>query len=325
MSRCSNKTAFLSQDFSNSRRINMSQRMTRRKFGQMAIAGTAVAGVSIFASKLRAQTAPQVLAGVGFSSQPSSAATVTSEVVVQTLALTTGQVEPLANVPVQPNTNLPSIVAPPPQPYAVVSGLTSMTDGTLILSSNPVGSSQQANPSRLTRIVGSSSQTIDVSGLDQQNALWSVLATNNGSLIGLVANKKGRPPYRLANINMQTGQVNFINFTLPANELFSNLVQCPNGNIYALSVGLGGDVSLVQLDLNQGQVIRLPQRLTLNGVAWSTGLNSLTCSGEGQFYALGNPNKYDPRLALYNLDLSTGNLTRQRDVNYNKVTFTPQT
>jgi len=54
-------------------------------------------------------------------------------------------------------------------------------------------------------------------------------------------------------------------------------------------------------------------------------LNSLTCSGEGQFYALGNPNKYDPRLALYNLDLSTGNLTRQRDVNYNKVTFTPQT
>lgn len=303
----------------------MNQHLTRRRFGQLAIASTAVAGVSIFAGRLEAQTAPSVLVGVILGRQASSTTTATSQVIVQTLAPATGQVQPLANVQVQPpTTNLSAraLVAPPLQPYAQLSGLTSMADGTLILSSNPTASSQQADPSRLTKIVGSSPQTINVSGLDPQNALWSLLVTNDGSLIGLVANKNGKPPYRLANIDMQTGQVNFINFTLPTNEWFSNLAQCPNGNIYSLSAGFGGDISLVQLDLSQGQLIRLPQRLRLNGVDWGTGLNSLTCSRDGQLYALGNPNKYDPRLALYSVDLSTGAMTRQTDVDYNKVTFT---
>lgn len=308
----------------------MSQPITRRKFGQMAIAGTAVAGVSMYASRLRAQTTPQILAGVSSNLQASNADTVTNEVSVQTFNLTTGQVQQVENIQSQPNTDLststdtPSIAASA-QPYALVNSLTAMADSTLILLSNPVGSSQQDNPSRITRIVGSSSQTINVSGLAPQNALWSLLAANNGSLIGLVANKNSKPPYRLANVNTQTGQVNFINFVLPANEWFSNLVQCPNGDTYALSLDLGGNISLVQLDLSRGRSSRLPQRLRLNGIDWRTGFNSLTCSAEGQLYALGNPNKYDPMLALYSLELSTGNLTKQIDVNYNKVTFIPQT
>lgn len=311
----------------------MSQSITRRKFGQIAIAGTAVAGVTIFASRVKAQTTTQVLAGVSFNRRASSNTTATDEIVVQTLAITTGQVQQLAHIQSQPNTNIGGQLSNSDnlsldaslQPYTLMSGLTAMTDGTLILSSNPVGSSQQANPSRLTKIVGSSSQTIDVSGLDRQNALWSLLATNNGSLLGLVAGKNGKPPYSLANINMQTSEVNFINFSLPTNQWFSNLVQCPDGNIYAISVGLGGDVGLVQLDLNQGKPIERLQRLRLNGIDWRTGFNSLTCSAEGQLFALGNPNKYDSRLALYSLELITGNLTKQIDVNYSKVTFIPQT
>jgi len=264
----------------------MNQRITRRRFGQLAIASTAVAGISTFASRLMAQTPPPVLVGVNLGRQASSATTpgattVSSRVFVQTLALRTGEIQERANLQVQApattqpqsRTNLSSArTAQPLQPYAQLGGLTSMADGTLILSSNPVGSGQQANPSRLTTIVGSSSQTIKVSGLDPQNALWSLLVTNDGSLLGLVANKNGKPPYRLANVNAQTGQVSFINFTLPSNEWFSSLTQCPNGNIYLLSAGFGGGTSLVQLDLGQGQVIRLPQRLRLNNVDWNTGL-----------------------------------------------------
>ncbi len=223
----------------------MNQRITRRGFGQLVIASTAVAGISTFASRLMAQTAPPVLVGVYLRRQASSATTpgattVTSRVIVQTLAMRTGEIQERANLEVQApattqrqsQTNLLASTTQSLQPYTQLGGLTSMADGTLILSSNPVGSDQQANPSHLTTIVGSSSQTINVSGLDPQNALWSLLVTNDGSLLGLVANKNGKPPYRLANVNAQTGQVSFINFTLPSNDWFSSLTQCPNGNIY---------------------------------------------------------------------------------------------
>ncbi|MBR8835404.1 MAG: hypothetical protein DSM106950_15610 [Stigonema ocellatum SAG 48.90 = DSM 106950] len=306
----------------------MNHGITRRKFGQLIIAGTAVTGISTFASRLNALTVPTlkspILAGVSLSRQASSPTTVTSQVVVQTLALKTGQVQQQMNIQVQSPTNSLVSATQTLRPYDQLGGFTSTADGTLILSTNPTGSRQQANPSRLTTIVGSSSQTMNVSGLAPEDALWSLLATNDGSLIGLVARTNGRSPYRLANIDIHTGKLNFINFHLPTNEWFSNLTQCPNGNIYAVSAGFRGGTSLVQLDLRSRRLIRLP-RFSLNGVNWRNGFNSLVCSGDGQFYALGNPNKYGIKGALYSVDLSTGALTKQIEfLDYQKITLARQ-
>lgn len=304
----------------------MNQRITRRKFGQLVLAGTAVAGITSFASRIAAQTVPtlssSMLVGVSVNRLASSATTLTNQVVVQTLDLTTNQVQSQTNISVQSlaTNQFEGLPEETLLPYRQLGGLTIATDGTRIQSSNPVGGSQQANPSRLTFTnMDSSSRTINVSGLDPRDALWSVLATNDGSLIGLVGKKNGSLPYRLANINIQTGQLNFIDFTLPPNEWFNNLTQCENGNIYTVSAGFGGGATVVQLDLKQRELIRLPQ-LSLDGVDWSTGLNSLACADD-KVYAFGNPNKYDPRRALYTVDLSTGFLTKQIDLDYDKITF----
>ena len=299
----------------------MNQHITRRRFGQLLVAGTAVAGVSSFANRLKAQT-PSGQNLVGVSLSQSSTTTANSQWLVQTSHLHTGKVRQQTSVLVdQPDFGTRNVAQTQTlQPYDQLGGLTSTADGVIYLATNATGSSQQAKPSRLTKSVGSSSETIEISGLAPQEAVWSLLSTQNGSLVGLVAKKNGSPPFRLVDINTKTGQVRYRNFTLPTNQWFSNLVQCPNGNIYSLSTGFGGDRGIVQLNLKQGTLSRLATRLKVNGVEWGTGLNSLTCSGNGQLYALGNPNKYDSRLALYTVDLSTGTMTMEREVAYHKVT-----
>ena len=301
----------------------MNQRITRRRFGQVVLTGTVAYGLSTFASRLLAQTSPtknsSVLIGVSFSRQGSTS----SQLVVQSLHLTTGQVQTQTSIPVQQQTNTQlqplTTAAQNLQPYEQLSALTSILDGRLIIATNPVRGSDQANPTRLTIVQGSSSQTLNVSGLDPQEALWSLLGTNDGSLIGLVGKTNGSFPYRLANIDIQTGQLSLISFTLPSFEWFSNLTQCPDGKIYATAAGFEGGISLVQLDLKQGLLIRLPQ-LSFKTGYWRNGLNSLTCSLGGKFLALAAPSRHASIKYLYTVDPGTGAMSLQRTFNVNKIT-----
>jgi WD40 repeat protein len=303
----------------------MNQSMTRRRFGQLVLAATAGAGSVTFASRLLAQTAltkkSSVLVGVNFSNQGSSvsprATTASSQLVVQSLDLKTGKVQTQTSIPIQPLTNAPQSL----QPYKQVSALTSLLDGTLVIATNPSIGREQANPTRLTTVQGLSSQTLNVSKLAPHEALWSLLGTNDGSLIGLVAKTNGSFPYKLVNIDIQTGQVSFISFTLPTDEWFSNLTQCPDGKIYATAARAGGDISLVQLDLKQGQLIRLPQ-LSFNGRYWRSGLNSLTCSPGNKFLALAAPNRHTAIKNLYTVEPGTGAMSLRGTFDVTQITFT---
>lgn len=265
----------------------MELKLTRRRFGQLAIASAATAAIANLANKTEAQTTPNTnLVIYGARPEPKA-----GRVVVQSLNVTTGEVQDVTTATLEIGEQL--------------TGFTSLPDGTLILAISPVrGGKKENNAPRLV-FLGTSPKTLTVSGLTKQQLLESVLGTNDGKLIGLVIKSNYTPPISLVDINLQTGEISFTDrVILPGNERFSNLAQCQDGKIHTTAVGQKGDTRLVQLDLGQGKPIDLPE-LRFNDTVWNSGLNSLACSPANQLFALGK-GRYEALYNLYTVNPSDG-------------------
>jgi len=217
----------------------------------------------------------------------------------------------------------PNQVTPLVETNETLSGFTSLSDGTLVLAATPVTTGRkQATSTRIT-FLGTPIKTLIISGLKQNQQLGSLLGTIDGRLIGLVGKKNGTPPITLVDINLQTGEISSISkIRFPNDQRASNLAQCPDGKLYTSLVGLNGDTTLVQLDSNQKNPIRLAQ-LKLNGQAWNNGLQSLVCSGTGQLLAFGAM-RYETPNAVYSIDKKSGNMTRLQDFDAAQITLAPE-
>lgn len=278
----------------------MNQRLTRRQFGQLAIVGTAGAGfatLATIASKTFAQTpalTPE-LAIIGVRpGQIISDSTRTLE--LQYLNLVTSQVETVTT-------------AATLQSADQITGFTALADNSLIVAITSASTSEQGgDPTRLLSL-GTSPKTVNVSGLNKQEVLESLLVLNDGSLVGLVVRKDGQPPIRLVDIDPPTGKIIDKNrIKLAKEQRYSNLAQCPDGKIYTTSVARDGTTSLVQLELAQKKSIAITQ-LRLDNMTWNNGLQSLACSPASQLLALGAL-FHATRQSLHIVDVKTGNMSR---------------
>ena len=229
----------------------------------------------------------------------------------------------LSNLTSSGNSRVPDRVTPLVETNETLSGFTCLSDGTLVVAVTPVTiARKQAAPTRIT-FLGTPVKTLIVSGLKQNQQLGSLLGTIDGRLIGLVGKKNGTPPITLVDIDVQTGEISAISkIKFPKDERASNLAQCPDGKLYTSLVGLNGDTTLVQLDSNQKNPIRLGQ-LKLNGQAWNNGLQSLVCSGTGQLLAFGAM-RYETPNAVYSVDKNSGNMTRLQDFDAAQITLARQ-
>lgn len=278
----------------------MSQKLTRRRFGQLAIAGTAGVALSTLAKKTFAQTS-LVINGVHADDG------------AKLLDVTQGRVLNPRNTLVSNQSRLTQ------QPRERLTGLSYLSDGTLIQSSNSTTTEENQPKNSTITFFGNSPKKLTVSGLPANQMVESFVVTNNDSLLALVGQSNGAPPFRLANIDRNTGQISFLNFTLPANQRFGTLAQCPDGKIYATSLGRLGETSLLRLNLQQGEIINLAQ-LTFNGTAWDNGLRSLACSPAGQLFALGAI-RYETTNSVYTVEPRTGAMTLLREFDVNNIAF----
>lgn len=305
----------------------MSYKLSRRKFGQLALAGTLVSGLSYQTNKAFAQTPSLKIIGIGSSPIISTDKTDSPEVNTTELNSITRKnvatdIKPVGLVLQSLITGKAQILTNKSTPLVesneTLSGFTSLSDGTLVVAITPVSTSRkQATPTRIT-FLSTPVKTLIVSGLEENQQLGSLLGTNDGRLIGLVGKNNGTPPIRLVDINLQTGEISFINkVKFPENERVSNLAECPDGKLYTSLVESDGDTFLVQLDSNQKKPIRLGQ-LQVNGQAWNNGLQSLVCSGTGQLLAFGAM-RYQTPNTVYSVDKNSGNMTRLQDFDVTQI------
>ncbi|MBV9595473.1 MAG: hypothetical protein JOZ87_01330, partial [Chloroflexi bacterium] len=194
-------------------------------------------------------------------------------IVVQTVDLATGQVQTVSTPQSLPDGT------PLLQSDEVVTGITTLVDGTIVLTIDPViGAVNETNPTRIV-LLRATPVALSVSGLKQDEQLGDVAGTSDGSLLGLVMKKNGTPPADLAQIDLGTGALTTVNkIQLPRNRSFRTLTQCPDGTLYTTAVQNGGDTNLVHLDLGQNKAVD-SVTLTSNGSVWNSGLESLMCTG----------------------------------------------
>ncbi|MDZ7955244.1 hypothetical protein [Nostoc sp. DedQUE09] len=309
----------------------MNYKVSRRRFGQLVLAGTVVSGLSYLSNKALAETPSLNIVGIGSSpivdtDQTASTEVNTTELIENTaLNSVSTDMKPVGLVLQSLMTGKAQVLTdkstPLLEPNEILSGFTSLSDGTLVVAITPVAlSRRQATPTRI-RFLGTPVKTLIVSGLKPNQQLGSLLGTNDGRLIGLVGNKNGTPPIKLVDINLQTGEISFISkIKFLEDERVSNLAECPDGILYTSIVSAYGETSLVQLDPNQKKPIRLGQ-LKVNGQAWNNGLQSLVCSTTGELLAFGAM-RYETPNAVFIVDKNSGNMTRLQDFDSAQITRT---
>ncbi|MBE9104677.1 hypothetical protein IQ229_06895 [Nostoc cf. edaphicum LEGE 07299] len=310
----------------------MNYKLSRRRFGQLALAGTVVSGLSYLTKKALAETPSVNIVGIGSSpivdiDQTAITEVNTTELVENTalnsVSTVSTDIKPVGLVLQSLMTGKAQVLTdkstPLLEPNEILSGFTSLNDGTLVVAITPVAlSRRQATPTRIT-FLGTPVRTLIVSGLKPNQQLGSLLGTNDGRLIGLVGKKNGTPPIRLVDINLQTGEISPISkVKFLDDERVSNLAECPDGILYTSIAGAYGETTLVQLDPNQKKPIRLGQ-LKVNDRAWNNGLQSLVCSATGQLLAFGAM-RYETPNAVFIVDKNTGNMTRLQDFDAAQIT-----
>jgi len=303
---------------------NMELKLTRRRFGQLAIAGTVVAVLEYFQRKVFSQIPTPVVIGVRLGSIPSpDVGTGLDDPVPDTDEISTAPsatidliLESLDIADAQPTllSILPNLIDSEDE----VTGFTSLIDSTVVAAITPLPTgSKGGGPTRL--IVGPFATTVTISGLKKKEQLGSLVGTKDGRLLGLVVKDNGRPPVRVVEVDWKTGNVASL-LNLPGNQRFSNLAEC-DGKLYTTGIDKDGTTSLQLLDLQKGDLDFLTE-LRSNDTIWNSGLESLVCSTANQLFAFGAP-RYESPHALYSVDQSSGDMMKLQDFDVSKITVVP--
>jgi hypothetical protein len=304
----------------------MELKLTRRRFGQLAIAGTVVAVLGNFQRKVFSQISTPQLVVIGVRLGPIPSPDVdtglddpmpdTDEISIVPSATVGLILESLDIADAQPK--------PLPIPQILldsddqVTGFTSLSDGTLVAAITPVPTKRKGGgPTRL--IVGPSPTTVTISGLKKREYLGSLVGTKDGRLLGLVVKKNGRPPVRLVEVDWTTG--NFSSkLKLAKNQRFSNLAEC-DGKLYTTGIDKDGKTSLLLLDLQKGDLNFIAE-LKVDDTSWDNGLESLVCSPANQLFAFGAL-RYQYPNALYSVDQSSGAMMKLQNFDVAMITVAP--
>ncbi len=264
----------------------MELKLTRRRFGQIAIATSATAALGYLAERTFAQTPLPILLA-----RPN---TKVGQVSVESLNLTSGLFEDVATSTLVSGETL--------------FGFTALADGTSVLAIGATRGGKKENVSTRLVFLGADSKTLTVSGLKKRYRLESLLSTKDGSLYALAIKNNSTPPVELVAIDPSTGTVSLVNkIKLPADQRYINLFQSPDGKIFTTAVDKDGYTSLVELELVKSQPTTVAQ-FKLKDRLWNSGFSSLAFSAAGQLFALGKP-RYAALNNLYVVNPSDGNMT----------------
>ncbi len=279
----------------------MNQKLTRRRFTQLAIASTTAVAIAALPRKTTAQT-NSLIYGVGVRSKGLILQTfdVASQIIKNRSDLTNG-----------------ITLAPSDQ----VAGFTSLANGTLVVAVTSVKlSSTGSYPVRLI-FLGSSPTTLNLPELGKQFVLNSIVGTNDGKLLILVNKLNHQPPFKVGYVNLQTGQINFqAGSSLVKGERIGNLTRCVDGKILGVAVDQSGSFNLVQLD-TQNKLGKLQQlHAHGHGHHGARSLNSLACSPSGRLFAL-STKRYESINSLFLVDPNSQTINPLAAFPVSKIAF----
>ena len=190
--------------------------ISRRRFGQIAIASGAVVAISGLIGKSIAQTPGVVILGVSPGTVSSdSSDTVDSDDVVDSEAEENSVVENDSNakkpVVIQSynvstgQTSTVTTTQPILEKGELVSGFAVSKTGELVVSTSPIAAEKNSS-NRLVTLKGSSVETKEVSGVAKDESL-DLIELPDGSIGGVVKNENGTGSRKIVDVDSESGAV----------------------------------------------------------------------------------------------------------------------
>jgi hypothetical protein len=303
----------------------MKLKLTRRQFGQLAVAGTAAATVGFFANKTVGQQPPnsKILgARVGSISDDDTDTNLESNTTDLADGSATADIVPSSletivvesfDVGTQEVTTVLT-TAPTLEAGEQISGFAALSGGILVVATTILNAKNKGNTYLITLGASGASPTRRlVTGLKKQETLLSLFTRKDGSLGGVVGKINGTPPMSIVSINPQTAAITGED-KLSGNLRVNTVAECPDATLYGIVTNNKGETSLVQIDKGKDQTTPL----RFEGQLWNNGFNSLVCSSSNELFALG-ARRYEAPLFLHSINKNTGVITRIRDFNVAKI------
>jgi hypothetical protein len=291
---------------------NMNWKLTRRKFGQLAVASTTIAALGVLVNKTLAQTPNTVILGarpnVVNTDDSSSPVSNTTDNADETNTPENPSISPVQSIVVQSfnvaTQEVKTVLTTPAVLLASeqFSGFASLKDGRLVVAATSFDTSKKARQTTRLIFLSDSPTSVNISGLKKQEIVQSLTRLQDGSLAALVGKKNGRPPNRTVTIDPQTGEITDRD-KLQGNIRVTIVAQCPDNNIYGISTERKGDTSLYAVEGKK----RTP--LTFQGSPWISGFSGLVCSQSNVLFALGG-RRYEYPNYIHTIDKNTGNIER---------------
>ena len=137
-------------------------------------------------------------------------------------------------------------------------------------------------------------RSVPLSGLKNNEVLYSLVRLKDGSVAGLVGKTNGKPPSRIVTIDANTGRITDRD-KIPEQKRVTAIAQCPDETFYGITTERAGETYLFQV--GQEQSIKL----SFNGVPWNNGFSGLVCTSSNQLIALGGRRyEFPKRLHILN-------------------------
>jgi hypothetical protein len=294
------------------------EKLNRRKFNQLMVAGTTLAAMGVPLEQAVAEETEEQPKLLGFRLRPiattgkADSEEADTEIVLQTINPETGKIELGKERALRGN------------PFRLrrrerIAGFIASSSASLLFSKTKGVPGASEVVSHLI-LVNESSQVLPVTGLGENSTVEALLIADDGSIWCIVSLNSGVPPFSLATIDAETGTASLLeDFHFPPDARFGNIAQCGNGLIYGTSIGTEGSIRLVQIDLYNQEIINLPF-LHFEERMLSDDLKSLAFSSSGQLYALGDLKERGKNLLL-TVDIDTGALDLVREINTERITF----
>lgn len=289
----------------------MKLKLTRRQFGQLAVAGTAAA-VLVFANKTVAQQPPnsKILgARVGSISDDDTDTNLESNTTDLADGSATADIVPSSlqtivvesfDVGTQEVTTVLT-TAPILQVGEQLSGFVSLKDGRLVVAATNINTKKKKDQD-VRLIFLKESQSVPVSGLKNNEAVQSLVLLKDGSVAALVGKKNGKPPSRIVTIDVNTGKITDRD-KIPEQKRVTAIAQCPDQIFYGIETEPTGETNLFQVGKEQSK------KLKFKDLPWNNGFNGLVCTSSNQLIALGGRRYEYPRF-LHFLNKDNGEIQR---------------
>ncbi|MBD2533764.1 hypothetical protein H6G97_31095 [Nostoc flagelliforme FACHB-838] len=298
----------------------MKLKLTRRQFGQLALASTTAATVGLVYSRTLAQSnTGTVILGIktGISdndidtnldsnttdlvntSQTTTDPSILQPIIVESCNVSTGEIKTVLTT------------APILETCERLSGF-AFINGQLIAAASYICTrNKKDNKVRLIDL--NSLETVDISGLKNNEDVYQLIRLKDGSLGGLVGKEKGKGLSRIVTIDFKTGQITDRS-KIPEQKRVTAVAECPDGSFYGINTNKVGETSLSEIGQEESKKMK-SQGKTLNN-----GCDGLICTSSNELFAL-VAFRYEYPKYLHRINKGNGEMERIKGFDVAKITL----